>query len=295
MAPALLGAGDPASPGTGSLVDVAADLAGHGRQLLWSQVSGDVTSWGQLMDGVGSSPIGPQIKASRVPTSGPALTIPPGDWDLRHGGFSSAWVGADGSEISVAPGAHLRNVGQLIGTQLAFGQGATFAIDGAPGQVRVVIMAFGGGMRNDGSTPPIVVPPGEFYILGSILGGGIQAGASPLIRLGVGSFMAVFGIDSTTGNPLAPNCVTSVDASAILLNGHTGGFTGFVPQAGFLGTQINAPFTLNAGSGPTSARPLVPSPFGLVAPGTFYYDTTLNEQIHLNNALVWVDNAGAPV
>jgi len=276
-------------------------LATLGRDLLWSNGDGDAKTWKEVMDIVALSPVGPSITPRYLPENSGMMPIPTGVWDLRRAKFVADSVGSGSATVVVEEGAVLKDVRGLFSTGLHFNGGLgsvspkfTWTVPD-PGNVIVLLCMFGGGIQNDSQVPVIRVPNGDNpLILAAVLGGGIGPGASPAISLGPGAVLYTFNVESTTGLALGDDTVVSDDNTALLIHGHTGNFAGFPNMPGFLGTQINIPFALDGGSGPTAARPLnlnAPNP----APGTKYYDTTLDLPIVANAAGSWVDYAGNPV
>lgn len=271
-------------------------LATLGRELIWSNGDGDAKTWKEVMEIVNLAPFGTTVVPQTDPEGVGSMVIPAGVWDLRHGNFGGAYIATNGANVTVEAGGVLKNVHRIFSANVYFqGGGASprLILEGSPGAPRVLLFIFGGNIQNGGSVPVIDIPMGEFYILGSILGGGVTTGASPAVRVGPGGILYTINIDSTTGPVIQDNTVVSDDNTALLGFGHTGSFTGFPNNPGFLGTQLNIALTLDGGSGPTAARPA--AVFGPVPAGTKYYDTTLDKPIIMNNALVWVDYAGNPV
>lgn len=273
-------------------------LATLGRDLIWSNGDGDAKTWREVMDIVELAPFGTTIVPQTVPEGVGSMLLSPGTWDLRHGGFGGAYVATNGANVTVEDGAVLKNVHRLFSVNLYFQGGGLnpspkLLNEGSPGAPRVLLCVFGGNIQNGSASPVIVIPTGDFWILGSVLGGGVTTGASPAIHVETGGILYTININSTTGPVVGDNTVTSADNTALMGFGHTGQFTGFPSNPGFLGTQLNIALTLNGGSGPTEARPA--AVFGPVPTGTSYYDTTIDKPIVMNNASAWVDYAGNPV
>ena len=283
---------------TGILTYAATGLSAYKSSILWSNGPGaDAATWADVMNFVATSSPNLAITTEYVPEGTGDMQIPAGVYDMRHGRLGGEFIGSNGAGVVADPGVVLHDLDWITSTLLHFnGAGASPKLtwtDPGPGNAKVFFTAFGGGLRNDGSVPVIVMDPSTFLIIGSLLGaGGISPGASPAVRMQTGCVLVGVALSNSTGNyPIPADSVTSDDNTALLGFAHDGWFRGFPLMPGFTGTMVNIAFTQDGGSGPTAARPV--ALFGPINPGTFYWDTDLGREIVWDGA-AWVVS-GFPV
>lgn len=277
----------------GIMAAAASTAAGQkalGRSIYFA-AGGDAASDKSLQALVDLAPSRPSIIAD---SGASPIGFGSGTWDMRHAMFWADWTGAP-SEVDVTGDGVVRNINWLLGTRLKFHDQAKLEMDAPPGQPKVVIMAFGGGIYSDAPSAPIVVAPGELFIAGGVLGGALDgSGGGPIIEVGPGAFLYALSLVSTAGPTIPAGSIVG-DPAALLVYGHDGTFAGWPSLPGFLGMKINYPVNGNGGRGPTADRPVNvfgPDP---VIVGWTYYDEEVDKPIVVNTALDWVDYSGAPV
>ena len=319
------GVGSPNGAVVGSPGDLYSNTSGGAGTTLWTKESGVATNtgWASLHQssiywaaGVPWADIRAQIIAL-APVPGPIYLDPSavlpyvagvsGEVTDLHGMWFSAPILAvdNNTEVHIADGAQLRNLGtttggsaqgcNLVGTSTGIGVTPPLDWDAIVGNPYGALVASGGGtIRNDGTTPMVIVPGGSLMICGIIENGFLSNGAlsAPIVQLGVGSLLFVpyeFGLSTNIDNTV----FSSVDNSSLIGIENAGGFdfTNIATWAGFTGTLLNFAFNSSGGSGPTLYRPS--SSFGPLGNGVQYFDTTLGYPIWWSVALAeWVNASG---
>jgi hypothetical protein len=296
----------------GSIIRTLQDLETYGAAvggsggISWGAAEANAQSWSDVQRLLGLTTVPQSITVDPFATI--AYTITPGGVDL-HG----SWLQIDtpavaNAEVHLVDGAQIRNLGGGAqggvrnGVMLVYeGTGATPPLvwDSMPGNpVGFLSLVAGGSLRNDGTAPMITVPPGAFFILGSILNGNIQPGANsqPVVALETGAVMILAYLESPsndTSTNFDPLWVTG-DGTNFIGIMHDDGFDFSVitTWTGFTGLVLNLPLGFNGGSGPTAFRPVSMS--GSLPSGMTYYDTTLGFPIWWSQfSGFWVNAAGA--
>lgn len=199
-----------------------------------------------------------------------------------HGSWFAVPIG--GTTLSIADGTQLRNMGGgAFGGASGIGiegnsTGLRPALDwdaGTPGSPLALLGSlYGGGFRNDGTAPMIVVPDGAFFVMSFAFGGGVQDGAhgAPVVSLGAGS-VCLMAEAFNVGLPNATTWLAGPASSTLGVENSGFDFDLIATWTSFLGTTLNIPIGSGGASGPTAFRP-VPV-FGPLTAGTWYFDKSL--------------------
>lgn len=205
-------------------------------------------------------------------------------------------VGA-GVEVHIDEGATLLDCGGAEGPVVFKGYSSDTATPsfhytvfdtptGAPG---VLLLQFGATLKQQGTSPMVIVPDNLMLVLAARYGSPFDPGGLPnqeTVRLEGTGILLLTSIGTL---PNIPDDYISGGASSLIGVQHDGSGKYPANQSNFLGSAFNLPLANFGGSGPSAFRPS--GFFGPTPEGCSYFDTDVGLPIWYRSAQ-WVDAAG---
>jgi len=281
---------------TGIMLGAKAASA-NGRSFLWAP-DGDASTWDQVMQRIDAA--GGQCEVLLRPGLTYSIPASAERYPFRHSVFRTPV--AINIEVHIEDGATLLDCDGIIGSGQLFAYAtddtkpafAFSAFDDPGGSPGIFLGQFGGGIKQQGTAPAIIIPDNKFFVFAGAQGSPFLSGGLPnqeMIRLGDNSILLLTTISSPANTP--DGAITGPVTSAIAIQ-HDG--SGRVPALlpDFFGNTFNVPFGNDAGAGPTTFRPF--GVFGPVLDGARYYDTTLFTALWWDaTGMQWRDATGTVV
>ena len=266
----------------------------------WSPAgNGDLKTWEQVAQ---------RIADCKTPCSitimlGESYSIPASDekWELKNSVFETA-VGA-GTEIEIEDGATLRDCGGGVGPVVFKGFSSNedhpsfdYTLFGANplGGPGVLLLQFGAVLKQQGTSPMVIVPPDRMVVLAARYSSPFDPGSLPNQQIVKLNGTAILLLTTIGTSPNIPDDSIGGDALSIIGVQHDGAGKYPYNQSAFNGSVANLPLGANAGAGPTSFRPA--GGFGPIPDGCYYYDLTLRKPLWWKSSTSeWLDYNGDPV
>ena len=279
-----------------------------GGEIGWSPAGlGNAVTYADVLALVAASPVPPQVNLiDPGPFTTPVMYAVTSSIDMKEGAFRSPLPPQDVRILRLSDGVVMKNLGSTVFSSFSFnggikiqltstGASAPLQWDGPVGSGWFLSLA-GSLLENLGTTAAVKVPPAapDSLMVVILLGNGALgagAGLAPIVELGAGAFCILSVVDPVNA-VVDPKWASGNATNVVIVISDGFDFSQVAAWgASLIGTPIlNAPVSLDGGSGPTANRP-VPV-FGPLVVGTRYFDTSLLPPIPIfwdgvqwNNAL----------